>query len=356
MLTFISSWLIPTVYAATATTTAGISNSDLQQTPMNFLSLLGTGLLLLAFLFISLALGFFASYSVRKAIEKRVGDTHKELVILYGRVAFFLVATCGALISFILVGIDLTLFSGALGLGIGLAIKVPLENFIAGIILLTHDRFNIGDIVDIGDTKGTIIDISGRATTLRGFNGEEITLPNSEMLSKTVTCFTRNPVRRHQVKIGIGYKSDIEHAKKLIADVLKKHTAIEVTPAPMILVSEVAASSINISIAFWTVSRGCKWWLVKSDVTRDIFNALTAAHIDIPYPVQTLRVDTDSSDILSSADIFKGSQHLMDNLKKIEAQKLTPTPTPTPAPAPAPAPAPVTPTPTPDSTAPTPTA
>ena len=108
---------------------------------------------------------------MRGRIQKRVGDQHQEMVILYTRVTFVSVFGIGLIVSLIVAGLPLELFSGALGLGLGLAMKDTMANFISGLILLSNDKYTIGDVIKIGAFSGTIVDIQSRATSLRGFAG-----------------------------------------------------------------------------------------------------------------------------------------------------------------------------------------
>lgn len=300
--------LIPTAYAASQA--AGKEDSGL-----DYAGIAGKALLVVVIVFLAFIVAAILRNWVQKLIEKKQGEAHQEVKILYGRIVFVAVLAAGAVLALLAVGAPLQLFSGALGVGFALAMQGPVANFVAGLILLNNETFNLGDFVIVdGVDSGTIVDIQSRATTLRATDGGQVTIPNVTMLASKITCYTKNPIRRHTITLGVGYGSDLEKVCEIIRDVITKHPSVEPTPAPNALVKSVDESAITINANFWTESHS-KWWEVKSHLTRDIFNALTAAGVDIPYPVRTLRVDNASSDILA------GEKNLLPNLAKLEVAK-----------------------------------
>ncbi len=286
---------------------------------------------LLAFVAAFLLATFLRSW-VQRVIRKKQGDAHKEVLILYGRIIFTSTFFIGVMIGLTVIGAPLEWFSGGIGLGVAFALRSFLANFFAGVVLLSNNKFNLGDFVSLdpdidgnSSISGTIVDIQSRATSLRGVDGGEITVPNMKMLDSSVKCFTKNPIRRHAVKVGVGYGTNIKQACELIQKTITANTAVQPEPAVVILVQEIANSAVMIEARFWTESTA-KWWEVKSDITRDVFNILNEAGIDIPYPVQTLRVDEASSDILAN------NPNLLSNLENIEKAKSEPKKVFTPAP------------------------
>jgi small conductance mechanosensitive channel len=297
---------ITKVYAATTEATAAAG--------LDYASLAWKLFIALNVLVITVLAASFVSKWVRRKITEKQGDKHQELAMLYGRIAFIVVIAVGVTIGLSAAGIPLQWFSGAIGLGLGLAMQGPVGNFVAGIVLLSNDKFNLGDFVILDDAKGTIVDIQSRVTTLRAIDGAQISIPNTDLLTKKVTCYTRNPVRRVDIQIGVGYGTNLKEACELIRQVINKNPAVEPEPEAVVLVASVADSAVILEARVWVESHA-KWWLTQSELTREIFDALQAAKIDIPYPVQTLRVDAASSDLLAN------QPNLLGNLQKIEQQK-----------------------------------
>lgn len=299
--------LIPTAYAQA--TSVAASTTSAAGSSLDFASLAWKIFLAANVLIITVVLGSLASKWVRRKIVGLHGDQHQELALLYSRITFLVVAAVGATIGLSAAGIPLQWFSGAIGLGLGLALQGPVSSFIAGIVLLSNDKFNIGDFVVIGENRGTIVDIQSRVTTLRGIDGAQISIPNTDMLSSQVVCYTRNPVRRAEVQIGVGYGTNLAEVTALIEQIVRSHTGVEPTPEPVVLVSSVAESAVVLEARFWVESHS-KWWKVKSELTHQIFDALQNAGVDIPYPVRTLRVDADSSAELAGKPAKKLRQNL----------------------------------------------
>jgi len=252
---------------------------------------------------------------IKRIIRKKQGDKHEEVQILYGRIAFVGTFAIGGMIAFTIMGAPLEWFSGGIGLGLAFAMQKILGNFFAGVILLSNNKFNLGDFVILDEnTMGKIVDIQSRATTLRAIDGGEITVPNTKMLESNVKCYSKNPIRRHSIEMNIGYGSNIKAVSELIKKTVETNENVQPTPATFVVMKEITDNALVLEVYFWTESQ-LKWWIVKSDIKRDIFDALRSAGIDIPYPVQTLRVDKNSSDLLAT------DPHFLEKLEKIEAEK-----------------------------------
>jgi len=297
---------IPTAFAAT--TEASVTESSFPD--LLFTVLLGLGILVGVYLIATLIAGM-----VKNAIQKRQGDKNKEVVVLYGRIVFFSVFALGTMLGLAAIGVPLGWFSGGVGLGIAFAMRSFITNFFAGIMLLTNDRFNIGDFVIAGSIKGKILEIRGRNTTLRAVDGGELTIPNIKLLNANVTCYARNPTRRHELLMSVGYDTDLKEAARILKHVTAAHKDVEAKPKPMVLIGEAADSAVTLKVKFWTKVHS-KWWITKSDLMRKMMDAITTAGIDIPYPVQTLRIDEASSGLLAR------SENLLGNLRKIEEKKI----------------------------------
>ena len=285
---------------------------------------------------IGLVVTFFLATFLRawaqRIISKKKIAQHDEMRILYGRVAFTATLSVGIVISLTIIGAPLEWFTGGIGLGAAFAFRGILANFFAGMILLSNTKFNIGDFVILnpdkdkdggGDISGTIVDIQSRATSLRGYDGGEITVPNTKMIDSIVKCFTKNPIRRHVIEIGVGFNTNIEEAVELLKKTVAADTDVQSDPPVTILTSEISNrdNTIILKVRFWTESR-LKWWIIKSKITQDIFNALNKAEINIPYPIQTLRVDEDSSGLLAKNPNFLENLGNIEKTKKLEQPSL----------------------------------
>ncbi|MFH0776196.1 MAG: mechanosensitive ion channel domain-containing protein [Patescibacteria group bacterium] len=285
-----------------------------------FLSNIAVGLVVLV---VTYFLATFLRSWVQRIIRAKQGEGHEEARVLYGRMVFTITLFVGITISLIIMGVPLEWFSGGVGLGVAFALRSFIANFFAGVVLLSNNKFNLGDwvIVNPGDNgkssiTGRIVDIQSRATSIRAIDGGEITIPNLKMIESAVKCYTHNPIRRHTIEMSMGYGADINQASELMRKVVMAHPSVQPEPKVIVLITEVADSDIVLQARFWTETRS-KWWIVKSELTRDVFNAFCEAGIDIPYPIQTLRVDDASSDLLAKDARFLAK---LDQIEKEKAE------------------------------------
>src|SRR5690242_3316983 len=179
---------------------------------------------------------------------------------------------------------DLIAGLGITSVAIGFAFKDVLQNFFAGILILWRRPFIVGDEIKIREFEGTVEDITTRSTRVKTYDGERAILPNGDVYTSAILVRSAYESRRVRLTVGIGYKDSIESARKTIHEVLRKTEGVLNSPEPWVYVSELAPSSVNFTIYFWTGSRQANVLQMVDDVTTGIKNALDHAHIDIPYP------------------------------------------------------------------------
>ena len=217
------------------------------------------------------------------------GDSSTELLI--GRLSYGGVWVIGFIIALGVMGLDFGALLGALGLtsvAIGFSLKDVLSNYISGVILLAARPFRINDQVVIADYEGTITQIQLRATTMKTYDGRVVYIPNQEVFQASIINNTASPRRRSSIVVGIDYGEDISEAIAVINRVLKQVEEVETTPAPDVLVTELAASTVNLEVRFWVDSRRAGFLATTSIVAQTIKEALEAADIDMPTDIYTL--------------------------------------------------------------------
>ena len=228
----------------------------------------------------------YIAYSWARQTE---GDSNTELLI--GRLSYGAVWVVGFVIALGVMGLDFGALLGALGLtsvAIGFSLKDVLSNYISGVILLAARPFRINDQVVIGDYEGTIAQIQLRATTMKTYDGRVVYIPNQEVFQASIINNTASPRRRSSVMVGIDYGEDISDAIAVISQALNRVEEVESTPAPDVLVSELAASTVNLEIRFWVDSRRSGFLATTSRVAQEVKEALEAADIDMPTDIYTL--------------------------------------------------------------------
>ncbi|NNC37901.1 MAG: mechanosensitive ion channel family protein [Acidimicrobiales bacterium] len=181
---------------------------------------------------------------------------------------------------------DLVAGLGVSSVAIGFAFKDILQNWLAGLLILLRQPFEVGDQIEVNGFEGTVDHIETRATIMKTYDGQKVVIPNSDIYTNAVTVKTGFDFRRSQYDIGIGYGDDVEEAQKIILDVLKDVKDVETDPAPQALPWDLAASWVTIRARWWTNSHKADVVGVRADVIMKMKRALDKAGIDMPYETQ----------------------------------------------------------------------
>jgi len=171
---------------------------------------------------------------------------------------------------------------GAAGLAIGLALKDSLSNFASGVMLILFRPFRVGDLVTVGGVTGKIRQIDIFSTILVTGDNQKYILPNSSITSDVINNVNAEPTRRIDLVIGIGYEDDIQLAKKTLAEIIAADERILKDPAPLIAVSDLADSSVNLIVRPWVNSED--YWNVRFDLLEKIKLTFDERGISFPYP------------------------------------------------------------------------
>ena len=188
-------------------------------------------------------------------------------------------------------GVNTTSFMailGAAGLAIGLALQSSLSNFSSGIMLILFRPFKAGDFIEAGGTLGTVEQINVFNTVMKTGDNREIIVPNAQIFGGTITNFSARATRRIDLIIGIGYDDNIAKARQIINDILKADERVLEDPAPVILVMDLGASSVDLAVRPWV--RGEDYWTTRSDLLENIKTSLEDGGCSIPYPQQDVHL------------------------------------------------------------------
>lgn len=184
-----------------------------------------------------------------------------------------------------IVGIKVTSFIaivGAAGLAIGMALQGTLQNFAGGVIILLLKPFRVGDYIECKSYKGYVRDIRIFHTIIRPFNGRTIIVPNSELATTSLINHTREPQIRLDVEASVAYGTDLAFAKQVLEQVVNEDPLILKDPIPKIAVKELNNSSVDFALWLWVKTDD--YWTVWLHIRENIYNALNANHIEIPFP------------------------------------------------------------------------
>ncbi len=190
-----------------------------------------------------------------------------------------------------ILGVETTSFAAiiaAAGLAIGMALQGSLGNFAGGVLLLIFRPFSVGDYIKAQDQEGVVERIQLFVTVLRTLDNRIIYLPNGPLAGGAMENLTEADIRRVDMTFGIGYDDDIDQARSAFKEVLSNIPEVLQSPAPDIIVTELADSSVNFSVRPW-----CKpehYWKVYGDAHEAVKKTLDQKGISIPFPQQDLHM------------------------------------------------------------------
>jgi small-conductance mechanosensitive channel len=204
------------------------------------------------------------------------------------------------------VGIDLTVFavfSGALGLGIGLGMQRTVANLVAGFTMLADRSIKPGDVIEIstgdGPTYGVVKTLAARYVSVRTRSGTETLIPNEILIANPVTnwTFTDKRVRRG-LPVGVSYDTDVERAQSLCVDAALNCPRVLKVPKPMCLIRGFGASSVDLELRFWISDSEEGVSNVASEVFLEIWKSFRQNKIEIPFPQRDLHIRSGMADFL----------------------------------------------------------
>jgi len=179
---------------------------------------------------------------------------------------------------------------GAAGLAIGLALKDSLGNLASGVMLVGLRPFREGDYVEVADIGGTVTHVQLFNTTLVTADNRRIIVPNSQVTGNIITNYTALSMRRIDLVIGVSYSDDLKVAENTIREILIGHEKVLAEPAPVILLLELADSSINFAARPWVNKDD--YWSVRSELLHRLKTGLEAAGCHFPFPQRDIHVQS----------------------------------------------------------------
>lgn len=260
----------------------GASTVSLWVVAMGALSVLAT---LLAALWIGSAL---------EARLMRAQQLEPNLRVAASRALKALLLLVAVLLGLSMVGIDLTVlsvFGGALGVGLGLGLQRVASNYVSGFIILLDKSLRIGDVITVDKYTGTVTQINTRYTVIRALDGTEAIVPNEKLVAEPVTNQSysdRKVLIRTNVQVS--YASDVERALALLQQAARVSPRVLDDPAPGAALVDFGADGLNLALTFWIGDPENGRLNVTSEVNREILRLFRENGIEIPFPQRDVRV------------------------------------------------------------------
>lgn len=208
-------------------------------------------------------------------------------------IRYFIIAA-GIILALSSLGVDLSKFNlmaGALGLGIGFGLQNVISNFVSGLILVFERPILVGDTVEVNNLMGTVKRIGVRSSNISTFDGAEVVVPNSNLISNDLINWTLSSnLKRNEILIGVAYGTDLNLVLKILRDTVDSHEDVLKDPKPQALFSDFGDSSLNFRLRFWVPFE--LGLTSKSDVSVALYNAFAEHGIEIPFPQRDIHIKT----------------------------------------------------------------
>ena len=248
-------------------------------------------------LFLLLWLVTLANRFIDSAVKSRhdIPPAIKVLITKTSRIALFIFALVAALSIGGVPLKGLTVFSGALGLGLGFGLQKIIANLISGLIILLDKSIKPGDVIEIDGTFGWINSIHTRYVSVLTRDRKEFLIPNEDFVTNKVINWSHSDrTIRIKADVGVSYDTDVPEAIRLCTEALKSIDRILTTPAPTCLLKEFGDSSINLQIRFWINDAPNGVSNVRSEVLLAIWQTFRDNHIQIPFPQRDIHIKSGS--------------------------------------------------------------
>lgn len=230
-------------------------------------------------------------------VEARLMHTEgldANLKLVFARLSKALLIILAVSIGLPLVGIDLTalsVFGGALGVGLGLGMQKIAANYVSGFILLLDRSIRMGNLISVGNERGVVSQITTRYTVLKGMSGIESIVPNETLVGAVVQNETfTDPKVRIALPVQVSYATDLEKAMGILVEAAGNQARVMTDPAPGAFVEAFADSGINLQLGFWIRDPAEGTLGIRSAINLEIWRRFKEEGIEIPFPQREVRV------------------------------------------------------------------
>ena len=224
----------------------------------------------------------------------RAEGLHTSLRVVFARLGRAVLLVAAVLVVLPLLGVDLTVlsvFGGALGVGLGLGLQKIASNYLSGFIILLDRSIRLGDMITADGHYGEVTRITTRYTVVRSLTGVEAIIPNDTLVTTSVQNHSYTDKRvRLAVKVQVAYRTDVPAALALLEQVARRHPRVLAEPPPAAQVVNLADSGVDLELGFWIQDPERGSQNVRSDVSVALLRSFNEKGIEIPYPQREVRL------------------------------------------------------------------
>ncbi len=246
---------------------------------------------------LSVAVTLLVAMWLASTLEKQImaaGRLDMSLRVVLAKVLRAGLALLGILIALPLAGIDVTVlsvFGGALGVGIGFGLQKIASNYVSGFIILLDRSIRIGDLVTVENRYGTVTSITSRYVVVKGLDGTEAIIPNEALITSTVLnhSYTNHEVRI-SIPIQVSYESDLKKATQIMLDAAQGQPRVLKEPEPKAYLKNFGESGIDLEMSIWINDPEEGQLNLRSDINWEIWQKFQQAGIEIPFPQRVVKL------------------------------------------------------------------
>jgi small conductance mechanosensitive channel len=232
------------------------------------------------------------SRTMRRALERRNADP--EITLLIGKISRWTIIVLGIIVSLDQVDFNVTAFLAGLGIAgftVGFALQDVSKNFVAGMLLLLQQPFDIGEAIEVGEFSGTVEEVNLRATELRTFDGRHVLIPNADVFTSAIVNFSRAKDRRIEVSVGVAYESDLDLVRDTALEAIQSVKGVKMEPEPFVAFHTFGGTTMDFTLYYWADMAETSPVNAKDEGLALIKAAFEKAGIEMPFPTQTVLLE-----------------------------------------------------------------
>jgi small-conductance mechanosensitive channel len=224
----------------------------------------------------------------------RAAGLHANVRVALARLTKTLLVFLAVVIALPLVGLDLTLlsvFGGALGVGLGFGLQKIASNYVSGFIVLLDRSIRLGDVITADNFYGVVKEMTTRYTVVKALDGREAIIPNETLITSTVLNHSYSDRRaRVPLQIQVAYGTEVEPVLRLCEEVARRHPRVLKDPVPFAMLAGFGENGLNLELGFWIGDPEEGTGSVRSDIALGLLAAFRERGVEIPFPQRDVRI------------------------------------------------------------------